>query len=145
MSKEPAGFIYFKISRLIRKSFAEELKSQFGDEISTVEGRALSFICHNPGVSPKEMGEAFGFTKSTVSELVASLVNKGFVEALVKEDDRRGKHLFLTKKGEEIDAKVYAVLEAHDGKLFSDLTEEEWKTVNKIYEKIENRAKGENQ
>ena len=145
MSKEPTGFIFFQISRLIRKSFAEELKSQFGDEVSTVEGKALGLIRNKPGVSPKEIGEIFNLTKSTVSELVSSLVKKGFVESIVKEDDRRAKHLFLTKKGEEIDGKVYAILQAHDEKLFSDLTEQEWKTVNRIYEKIEKRAKGENQ
>ena len=143
MKPELPGSIFLNLGRLIRKSFTSEFRATFGDEISPVEGKTLGYIRSCPGVSPKEVGRYFEWNKSSTSELVGSLVAKGFVEERVNPNDKRGKHLYITPKGEEMDQRAKEALLRHDERLFADISEEEYKTVEEIYRKIEMKTKGE--
>ena len=143
MKPELPGSIFLNLGRMIRKSFTNEFRATFGDEISPVEGKTLGYIRAYPGISPKEVGCHFEWNKSSTSELVGSLIAKGFVEERVNPSDKRGKHLYVTPKGEEMDERAKKALFLHDERLFADISEEELNTVEEIYRKIEMKTKGE--
>ena len=142
MKQDFPGSTFVKMGRLLRNSFAAEFKTIFGDEISPHESRALGFIVRYPGTSQTEICKVFELTKSSGSEILASLIEKGFVEARINLDDRRGKHLFATPEGEKMEARAIAALEEHDKRLFADVSEEELEVAHRIYEKVAARMKG---
>ena len=143
MKEELPGSTFVKLGRLLRNSFQAEFRVMFGDEIAPSESRILGFIVARPGTSGKEICEAFELTKSTGSEILSSLQQKGFIEVRPSSTDRRQKPLFATAKGEEMERKTIAALIAHDARLFADVSEEELQVAKAILEKVSKRMKGE--
>ena len=143
MQEELPGSTFVKLGRLLRTSFGAEFRALFGDEISPGDARIMAFIKQNPGTSQKEICLTFELTKSTGSEMIASLINNGFVEVRTNPQDKRGKELFLTPKGVEMEGKAKKALIEHDKRLFAEVSEEELLVVKGVYEKVTEKMKGE--
>ena len=71
-----------------------------GQPMSISEAHALGELHHGGPVSQQALADALRLQKSTVSRLVDSLVNRGWVERAVNPDDRREVRLTLTAAGQ---------------------------------------------
>lgn len=72
--------------------------------LSPIQIKFLIFILTNnsKNCTVTELGKKFNLTKATVSDAVASLVEKKYISKKGSSEDKRTTHLQLTKKGKEV-------------------------------------------
>lgn len=82
--------------------FFEERTEKF--DVNQTQGKILLYIYHHPDQSGKtsKMAKEMRKTKPTISDAVAQLVDRGFIDRSLSEEDRRQISLELTEKGEEV-------------------------------------------
>lgn len=97
------------------------------------------------GVISRDLLQAFGLRKPTVSETVASLIRKGYVQFVKDREDGRMKSIVLTEKGQEYFALVTPIIEGFDGSFDDVLTKQEAEqfeaTCQKLLAAIRERSK----
>ena len=143
MSNHLRGQLFISINRLLRRSFDAEFKARFGDEISANDSWGLRHLKEINGCTFSELGKALRINKSSTSELVSSWQQKGLIDVVSDEKDKRRKLLFLTSKGEETIEATKTLLEAHDARLFAEVTPDELAVIERIYEKLVQQEGGE--
>ena len=84
----------------------------------------------------KDVSTCFNLRKSSVSELISSLENDGFIERVRSENDARCKHLVLTNKGLEAYKDGLNHLNEVQNDVVQTLTEEEQIELNSLLDKI---------
>lgn len=113
-----------------------------GQRLPVMEGRVLGFISRSrKSVTNSELYHNFFLYKSTISAIVASLKEKGFVEEVAETKDGRKKILIMTEKGAErikIFQKVYQdVLKTSS----AGISQEEREAFNRVYVKVYNNLR----
>ncbi len=88
------------------------------------------------GISHKEIVEAMGVTRATVSGLMAGLEREGLLESAVDRDDRRKLIARLTAKGEIIVEEAFGVAMARFGKRFASFSPQELTTLNALLKRV---------
>lgn len=78
----------------------EEIEKSVG--ISGAQLWALSEIANSPDITVSFLAKAMSLHMSTISNLVDKMVERGLVERLRSDDDRRVVKVRVTKKGEAI-------------------------------------------
>ncbi len=84
----------------------------------------------------KDVSTFFNLRKSSVSELISSLENDGFIERVRSENDAICKHLVLTNKGLEAYKDGLNHLNEVQNDVVQTLTEEEQIELNSLLDKI---------
>ena len=84
----------------------------------------------------KDVSTCFNLRKSSVSELISSLENDGFIERVRSENDARCKHLVLTNKGLDAYKDWLNHLNEVQNDVVQTLTEEEQIELNSLLDKI---------
>jgi DNA-binding MarR family transcriptional regulator len=74
------------------------------------------------GIPHKDIVEAMGVTRATVSGLMAALEREGFIKSTVDRDDRRKQVARLTAKGEAVIKKAFDVNLGRFRTLFASLS-----------------------
>jgi MarR family transcriptional regulator for hemolysin len=82
---------------------------------------ALSMLRERPGVSQSEFAELLELGAAATGRLADRLVERGFVERLTDDADRRVKQLYLTKQAEDVLRHLETEGEAMREELFGDL------------------------
>lgn len=78
-----------------------------GQPMSVSEAYALTELAQQPSLRQVELGKRLQLQKSTVSRLVAQLIQRGWVERATAVDDGRGVSLTLTSRGARLAAQVH--------------------------------------
>ncbi|SDX24628.1 DNA-binding transcriptional regulator, MarR family [Ruegeria halocynthiae] len=68
--------------------------------------RAIHFINRAPGTTVNNLLAILGVTKQSLNRVLRSLIEDGLVESRVGTVDKRERHLFLTEKGQALEAKL---------------------------------------
>lgn len=88
--------MFYSVLRLQEKSVSKLASGN----ISRTEMHALEIVQENPEATLTLISEILGITKATVSVSVNRLVEKGYLEKVRAENDRRKSILRLTESGE---------------------------------------------
>jgi DNA-binding MarR family transcriptional regulator len=73
-------------------------------ELGHMEGKALGFFARHPGSTQRDLVLRSGRDKGQVARLIASLRERGLLEASTDENDRRSVRLALSPAGLEVQA-----------------------------------------
>lgn len=65
--------------------------------------RALHFIRRSPGTTVNNLLAILGVTKQSLNRVLRSLIEDGLVESRIGRNDKRERHLHLTKKGDDLE------------------------------------------
>jgi DNA-binding MarR family transcriptional regulator len=96
------------------------------------------------GIPHKNIVEAMGVTRATVSGLMAALEREGFVKSTVDRDDRRKQIARLTPRGEAIIKKAFEVNMARFRTLFASLSSTDLTQLTALLHRVrENFAKSQ--
>lgn len=126
--------LFAKSYKSLRDTVTREL-SQHG--LSTVAWTLLGAVASAPnGIRLVELAEELGVRAPFVTTLTHDLVERGLIERVAHQFDRRAKLLVLSKKGKQFVARVEAELAGELRKLLKGLTDEELKTYQKVLETI---------
>lgn len=114
---------------LVIQAIRFEMRSQRLTDLSVPQFRTLAYINRHPGASLSEATEFIGLTLSSMSILVNGLVERGYVEREVSNQDRRRIHLTLTAEGNQMLEGVRDGTESRLAELIAGLNSAERKTV----------------
>ena len=125
-------------SRAISTYMTNQFATLEGGALSPFEGRVFGYICRNQeaNLTSTDLISRFGCPKSTISETLASLVERGYIYLESNAEDRRQKFLRLTEKGMTRFEGVLALFKQAEEKMKAELTDEELATYLKVAEQI---------
>ncbi len=89
-------------------------------------------------VTQKEIVKLTHLPKQTVSVVMNTFLDQGYVEAKEDKDDRRKKRIRLTKKGAEFSRCVFEPIFRAEAEVLSTLDPTERKLINRIVKELEN-------
>lgn len=72
--------------------------------------RALYFIARQPGMTIGSLLRLLGITKQSLGRVLNELGDRGFVEVVPGEEDRRQRLLRLTEKGAKLEGELFAII-----------------------------------
>jgi DNA-binding MarR family transcriptional regulator len=121
----PADELRQGLQQLIRLSRILEPHSGAGTHASMSEVMALGELADVEAMSQHELARRLGLEKSTVSRLVAGLVDRGWVSRQRNPDNRRLYRLQLTHDGQTAAKQIGKQLRAQHTHLLSGLTQAE--------------------
>lgn len=96
------------------------------------QSNVLVFLANNPDVTQKELAEALGVIPASLSEVLAKLERKGYVQREKDENDRRFTRVRLTAEGEKALEQPEDVLTEP----FRALNPEEQETLRQLLAKL---------
>ena len=97
----------------------------------------LSIVGANPGINQGAVGRALGIQRANMVSLINELVDRGLIDRVTAEDDRRAFALTLTPAGERMTADCLARIRAHEDAMLSDLSADERATLIDLLSRIE--------
>lgn len=101
-----------------------------------VEFTILVLIASNRGCTGKQLAQALAVTAPNVTILLDRLSEKGLVERVRGEADRRAQHVHLTGEGERLAAEALAVSRKMERDLLRRLTEGERLMLLELLHKV---------
>lgn len=111
-AEETTGIIGYRLRRA-QLSVFQRFLTVFGElKLRPVEYSVLVLIAGNPGRKQTEIAEVLGIKRANFVTLVHSLEERGLVERVASEADKRANALHLTSEGEAFLARARAVHEA---------------------------------
>ena len=84
---------------LIRTMRASNSAAERSDRVTDAQLLVLQALATEPGQSVNDLAKRSLTTQSSVSEVLARLIDQGFITRRVAADDRRRAELFLTPRG----------------------------------------------
>ena len=71
--------------------------------------RVIHFIGRNEGMTVSELLDILRITKQSLSRVLSTLIDRGFVEQRAGKVDRRQRLLYLTENGQQLEQKISRV------------------------------------
>lgn len=124
---------FMHISRLHRSVFEKNVSSL---GIHHSQHHLLMYISKcDETPSQKEIAEHFKISPAAVAVSLKKLEKGGFIEKISTEDGRVNK-ILITERGKEIIEKTHKMFAEIDKQVFSQISENELKTINESLDKI---------
>ena len=110
-------------------------------DLTNIEMAILHFVAlrnyEHIDTCQKEVEDAFNISKSSMSDSLQSLENKGLiVRSICQDGDSRRKMITLTEKGKKTNEKSFKFLAEVNEKVLSPLDENEIKSLSDILDKL---------
>lgn len=100
----------------------------------------LTEICAHPGISQDKLAVRICINKSNVARQAAVLEEEGFITRTPSASDKRILELHPTQKTLDLLPSISPILSRWEACLTSDLTDEEKETVERILERMKEKA-----
>ena len=100
----------------------------------------LTEICAHPGISQDKLAVRICINKSNVARQAAVLEEEGFITRTPSASDKRILELHPTQKTLDLLPSISPILSPWEACLTSDLTDEEKETVERILERMKEKA-----
>ena len=102
----------------------------------------LAQLWKKDGLTQKELVRNLSIRPASLTGLVDSLLEKGYVSRKSDESDARSKRIYLTDKGRELEGISLSIIEEMEALLSKGFSEEEKQLLlcwlNKLYRNLEN-------
>ena len=130
-----------RLSKMLNKNFDSNLEES---GLTSVQGRSLLYIWRNKNIgvtlTQKELGDFFGLSKSTTSELIHRMKSKDLIHT---EIENKKVYLLLTEKGLSLIDVILKGREETVKRLESSLKPEEAQLIKNYLKTLITNVKGE--
>jgi DNA-binding MarR family transcriptional regulator len=117
-----------------RRVFARHIGEPMG--LRPVEFTLLVLVSANPGVTAKRLAQALAVTAPNITILLDRLSERGWVERVRSEADRRAQHIHLTPAGQKVARRALAVSKTMEQELVRHLTDGERAMLLELLQKV---------
>jgi len=93
------GYAASRAAITMRKVFAKHMEPL---DLKIVEFSILMLVAQNPQVNQKQLGQALDISAPNMAVTLDRMVERGWVERIRSEKDRRAQHIHLTAEGEHL-------------------------------------------
>ena len=108
-SLDMAGHLIRRLHQLSTQVFVQRTQAA-GFDLTPVQFAALDAIGHHPGTDQATVAELIAYDRATIGGVIERLEQKGWVDRVVSERDRRARVLSLTPEGQRILAALVPVV-----------------------------------
>lgn len=100
-SLDMAGHLIRRLHQLSTQVFVQRTQAA-GFDLTPVQFAALDAIGHHPGTDQATVAELIAYDRATIGGVIERLEQKGWVDRVVSERDRRARELSLTPEGQRV-------------------------------------------
>ena len=132
------GFAVRVLSNLIKRD-VEKSKVRLGlDPVTVVNGWAIGYLFENrdKDIFQKDFENHFSIRRSTASNILKSMEQKGLIQRISVENDARLKKIVLTEKAVEIHKKIIEEIFEREKRLRQDISKNDLETFFKVMKKL---------
>ena len=138
---ESLGIEFRQTSKVIKTHIGKLICEHLDEhkvKISMTEGIILHYVYSHEDrvVSSKNLMEAIGVSKATMSQTLASLIRKGLIEFEEWPEDGRVKRVLLTKKGQSLEEDINKALNDADRFFKEAFRPEELEELHRLMKKL---------
>lgn len=117
---------------------ADEALATFG--FGRAHHRVIYFVGRNQGITVNQLLAILKITKQSLSRVLGQLIDEGFVEQEIDENDRRRRMMRLTEKGARLEAQLTEAQSRRISKAYADAGPEAIDGFRKILRNIINEG-----
>ena len=121
-SLDMAGHLIRRLHQLSTQVFVQRTQAA-GFDLTPVQFAALDAIGHHPGTDQATVAEMIAYDRATIGGVIERLEQKGWVDRVVSERDRRARVLSLTAEGQRILAALVPVVRGLQDEILASLGE----------------------
>jgi DNA-binding MarR family transcriptional regulator len=136
LSPDATAFLFVQLGAHAADCFGERVAPL---QISPREAGILRLIAATPRCYQRDLARRLGVLPSQMVLLIDELSGKKLVERRRSTEDRRVSFVRLTKKGERLMKKLFALVDEHGREFCSALTENELRTLHRLCRKLADR------
>ena len=100
-SLDMAGHLIRRLHQLSTQVFVQRTQAA-GFDLTPIQFAALDAIHNHPGTDQATVAELIAYDRATIGGVIERLEQKGWVDRVVSERDRRARELSLTPEGRRI-------------------------------------------
>ena len=132
------GYTVFTLQRLISRSRFNSPAFKNLENVTGTNGWIIKYLYDNRNerICQRDIEKKFSLRRSSVSKMLDSLQEKGYIERVTVPDDARLKSIVLTEKAYELHKSICDEIDRNEQKLTSNLTKEELESFKNITDKI---------
>ncbi len=104
--------------------------------------RVLHFVASNPGISIADLLDILRITKQSLARVLRELIDNGYIEQAIGQNDRRKRLLHLTPKGRDLHGQLIAPQISRFDEVLDKIGApafEQWKKTTRLIINAENR------
>ncbi|MHA6482004.1 MarR family winged helix-turn-helix transcriptional regulator [Paenibacillus sp. strain BS8-2] len=105
---------YERANFMVERRLNGAIKDMMPEKLTVDQFKMLRFLRSNERSTPSELSEVFCVGKSSITAIISRLSEKGYIQRLAEENDRRIVILVLSEEGKQLcdtmEAKVEAML-----------------------------------
>lgn len=131
------GFLTNRVGRLLSNRMSITIVNNGHDFPQSCIG-ILADLWQNDGVTQKELGISLIKNKSTISTMLETLQEDGFIYKEVNPDDKRNKRIYLTKKGKGLQKLIEEASFKAESTLLDGCSDGEIETCKKVLRTLYN-------
>ena len=127
-----------KMFNLMKRCTQHEMEIFNNNELTPVQWMVLGYISEtdNKELYQRDIELAFNIRRSTVSSIIQTIEEKGFIERQSVKDDARLKKLVLTDKSKKMRDTLMNRIELLEEKMTKGITKDEFAMFYRVIEKI---------
>lgn len=104
--------------------------------LAPMQSLIVLLLCEKDGLNQNELAEKLNKDKTNIARMVFNLKQKGLIERISDEHDRRSLRVYLTEKGKEIGKSVVLLTEEFNEMICKGISDEELMEVKRILSKM---------
>ncbi|MCB2008995.1 MAG: MarR family transcriptional regulator [Burkholderiaceae bacterium] len=118
---EMAGHLIRRLQQQSTQVFQAQTQAA-GLDLTSVQFAALDTIARQSGIDQATLAATISFDRATIGGVIDRLEQKGLVQRVVSEQDRRARQLHLTPEGAQLLAASRPVVEALQAEILAPLS-----------------------
>lgn len=97
------------------------------------QGGMLWTLCHNDGVSQKELAKKLGITPPSITVMLRKLETEEMIFKKQDEKDQRITRIYITEKGRKAAEQMGEVLKQIESEVFANMSQEEILLLRRLF------------
>lgn len=111
-----------------------------GTELGACHLPYILTLARNPGITQEKLGKMLYINKSNVTRALSYLEQKGFIERVQSDTDRRAMLVYPTPKALDMLPEIRGILKDWNEYITADISEEEMAVFMAVLEKISKKS-----
>lgn len=135
--EKPVGKSIVIASKHIRRRVDALYFSKITSELNCTQSHLLGYLARNENATSADIQKDFRLSKSTVSELINSLVDSGYLTYEKSDGDARCRVIRLTEKTADVRERERAVLDEFETRLMEGISKEDLEAFYRVVNTLE--------
>ncbi len=127
------GYWLRAVSNAVSQAFARKVEAE---GVTVAEWVFLRALLDQDGISPSQLAERMGMTKSAISKLADRLIEKELIQKGSSTVDRRGQTLTLQASARKLVPRLARLADQNDAEFFGGLSPNERSLLMKMLRKV---------